>query len=126
MTWKDEIKRLWQGVGEESRVMSRETGGTSCREGARKGKKGFMYEGATPRKPVREKGEVRPGNFPVRRLLGDERFTQAVLEFLMTMSTGKLKKGCLDLRRERGGDGGGQASLGGLCGSRRCKEVPCI
>ena len=73
ITWKLE---LWKSVGEAS-------GSGKGSDNVYKGKKGFGHG---------VRGRNGPGNTRVRDLLADERFVEAVLEFLRT-KVGMLKSG---------------------------------
>ena len=86
-TWKEEIRTLWKEVGEIS----------GCREGkgagsVYKGRKGFCFN--------MKRKEARPGNFSVRKLMSDTRFTEVVLKFLENTGVGKVKEGVL-LNKDR-------------------------
>ena len=86
--WKNEIRELWKEVGKISnndRDMEDNTRGRRRNKGKRK--KGFGFF-------PRESG-VRPGNCTVGRLLGDSRFTEAVLSFLRNTKVGLIKKGVI-------------------------------
>ena len=79
--WKKEIRELWKAVSEG-------VGHSERREGhVLKGKKGFGYG-------VR-KGNKGPGNTTIRELLGDERYTEAVVEFLRVTKVGQVKEGMI-------------------------------
>ena len=86
--WKNEIRELWKKVGESSNIdrdnRSEDSGGKRNR---RKRRKGFGF--------VSREDRVRPGNCTVGRLLGDTRFTEAVLEFLKSTKVGLVKKGVI-------------------------------
>ena len=87
-TWKKEIKELWKKVGECSNVDGdSKSEKAEGRNNRRKRKKGFGFV-------VRE-NRVRPGNCTVGRLLGDTRFTEAVLDFLRCTKVGLIKKGTI-------------------------------
>ena len=79
-TWKSEIRKLWTEVGEISGA------GTNGGENRGvyeiyKGRKGFCF------------GVAKRKRRPVRDLLSDERFTEAVLKFLEETGVGKVKQG---------------------------------
>ena len=76
--WKDEIRSLWKKVGEISGDIRVRSGGEIY-----KGRKGFCF--GVDRKIVR------PGNTSVRKLLGDERFMEAVLKSLEYTGVGKIR-----------------------------------
>lgn len=94
VAWKQEIRELWDKVGEAS--MDNNASGN--RVVMFKGRKGFGFGVRT--------GKAGPGNTPVRELLADGRFSSAVLDFLKHTSVGKLKAGVLGdsfLAGRRGG-----------------------
>ena len=76
MAWKAEIRELWKSVGEAS--SDGMVPGVFRRF---KGKKGIRT------------GRPGPGNTPVRKLLSDHRFTEAVVSFLRNTAVGRAKKG---------------------------------
>lgn len=80
IAWKDEIRKLWKEVGEAS-------GNKNTGQSVYKGRKGFCLGMGS--------GVARPGNTPVRKLLSDERFVEAVLKSLESTGVGKVKQGVL-------------------------------
>ena len=86
--WKDEIRKLWKEVGDISNSDMGVEDNTHGRKGNKgKRKKGF---GFFPRE-----NRVRPGNCTIGRLLGDSRFTEAVLDFLRNTKVGLIKRGVI-------------------------------
>ena len=83
-TWKNEIKELWKEVGDISNDGGNMEGGP---QGRRKRRKGFGF--------FSQENRIRPGNCTVGRLLGDARFTEAVLKFLRNTKVGLIKKGVI-------------------------------
>ena len=83
VAWKDEIRTLWKRVGEAS-VSDKRRESTQGRR--YRGRKGFCL-GFT--------GEAGPGNAPVKKLLSDSRFTEAVIDFLRVTRVGDVKSGIL-------------------------------
>ena len=82
--WKSEIRELWKEVGE----ISNEGGSIEGRsQGRKKRRKGFGF--------FAQENRVRLGNCTVGRLLGDLRFTEAVLKFLRNTKVGLIKKGVI-------------------------------
>lgn len=77
--WKDETRSLWKEVGGISGDIRVGTGGEIY-----KGRKGFCFG--------MDRKVVRPGNTSVRKLLGDERFVEAVLE---CTGVGRVKQGVM-------------------------------
>ena len=80
-TWKEEIRLLWNTVGEISGVPSNRQGRIY------RGKKGFLLGSSG--------GRVGPGNCSVGRLFGDPRFVETVLKFLADTGVGKIKRGVI-------------------------------
>ena len=78
--WKKEIKELWKEVGEASG----KRGGHATDF---KSRKGFGYR-------VKE-AKARPSNTPIRELLSDDRYTEAVLAFLKATKVGEVKAGVI-------------------------------
>ena len=78
--WTAEIRRLWTAVGEASR-------GRERIDEPFKSRKGFGYR-------VRQ-ARARPSNTSIRDLLSDDRYTEAVLEFLETTRVGEVRAGAL-------------------------------
>ena len=83
-TWKNEIRELWKEVGDISNDGGSIEGGSQSR---RKRRKGFGF--------FAQENRIRPGNCTVGRLLGDSRFTEAVLKFLRNTKVGLIKKGVI-------------------------------
>ena len=79
-TWEREIKELWATVGKLSgkRVQA---------SGPFRSRKGFGYG-------VRQ-ARARPSNTPVRDLLSNEQYTDAVLGFLGAARVGEVKEGVI-------------------------------
>ena len=75
-TWKDEIRKLWTEVGEISGSIRGTSGGRVY-----KGRKGFYFG--------MDRKVVRPGNTSVKKLLLEERFVEAVLDFLECTGVGR-------------------------------------
>ena len=79
---------MWKRVGECSNIdgdsRSEKAEGRNNRK---KRRKGFGF--------VSRENRVRPGNCTVGRLLGDPRFTEAVLDFLRSTKVGIVKKGVI-------------------------------
>lgn len=75
MAWQAEIRTPWKNVSqmEDSRAKGKRLGGRPSRGG-----KGFGYG---------------PGNTTVRKLLSDEQYVGAVLEFLKTTRVGVTRRG---------------------------------
>ena len=82
-TWKNEIRELWRKVGEISGEGRRRT----SKAGPGRRSKGLGFRSQEYR--------VGPGNCPVRKLLCDPLFTEAVLDFLEKTDVGKIKKGVI-------------------------------
>ena len=86
--WKNEIKELWKKVGDISNNDRDRKNNTQVgRKNRERRKKGFGF--------VPRENRVRPGNCTVGRLLGDSRFTEAVLDFLRDTKVGLIKKGVI-------------------------------
>ena len=81
-TWKDVIRKLWTEVGEISGSIRDTSQGEIY-----KGRKGFCFG--------MDKKAVRPGNTSVRKLLSEERFVEAVLDFLECTGVGRVKQGVM-------------------------------
>ena len=79
---EDEIRSLWKEVEEISGDIRVRSGGEIY-----KGRKGFCF--GVDRKMVR------PGNTSLWKLLGDERFVEAVLKFLECTGVGRVKQGVM-------------------------------
>ena len=82
-TWKGEIRELWSAVGKIS-------GKRESREGMDetfKSRKGFGFH-------VRQ-ARARPSNTTVRELLSNNRYTEAVLDFLGKTRVGEVKEGVI-------------------------------
>ena len=88
----EEIKKLWRGVAEASGSKC-EMQGRSC-----KGKRG-SYLGWIDEW---ERAIRRPGNTPIRELMSDRRFTEAVLIFLRSTKVGRIKEVVLSSGRPSG------------------------
>jgi len=79
---------LWKKVGDISSSDRDSVSSTALEKGRRKRrKKGFGF--------ISGENRVRPGNCSVGRLLGDPRFTEAVLDFLRVTKVGLIKKGVM-------------------------------
>ena len=81
--WDKEIKELWSTVGKIS-------GRRSSQEGVDrpfKSRKGFGFH-------VRQ-ARARPSNTTVKELLSDDRYTEAVLDFLGKARVGEVKEGVI-------------------------------
>ena len=78
--WRNEIRELWETVGNISGKKDREEGS----DRPFKSKKGFGFH-------VRQAG-ARPTNTSIRELLSDERYTDAILRFL---GVGEVKAGVI-------------------------------
>ena len=93
--WKNEIKKLWKEVGEISSA-DRGSGerGPGCQRKGKRRKKGFGF--------FAQEYMVRPGNCSVGRLMGDTRFTDAILSFLRDTQVGLIKKGVIVRGEEAG------------------------
>ena len=78
--WAKEIKDLWKEVG-------RASGRRQERGGPFKSRKGFCFHVRMAR--------ARPSNTTVRELLSDDRYTEAVLEFLGKTKVGIVKEGVI-------------------------------
>ena len=84
----NEIRELWRKVGEISNADRDREGEISRGEKrGRKRRKGFGF--------FSQEFGVRPGNCTVGKLLGDPRFTEAVLSFLRDTQVGLIKKGVI-------------------------------
>ena len=79
-TWKKEIRELWKRVGEISGKGTERPG--KARPGRRS--KGFGFRSQEYR--------VGPGNCPVRKLLSEPLFMDAVLDFVEKTDVGKIKR----------------------------------
>ena len=82
-TWKKEIRELWKEVGK----ISGEGTGKSGKASPRRRRKGFGFRS--------HEYNVGPGNCPVRKLLSEPLFMEAVLVFLEKTDVGKVKKGVI-------------------------------
>ena len=82
-TWKDEIRELWEKVGNISGKRDRER----RIDRPFKSKKGFGFH-------VRQ-ARARPSNTTVRELLLNERYTEVVLDFLGKTRVGEVKAGVI-------------------------------
>ena len=82
-TWREQIRELWNRVGEISGEAVNRTG----RSGSRRGGKGFRLGSSG--------GRVGPGNFSMGKLFCEPQFTEAVLKFLEETDVGKVKKGVI-------------------------------
>ena len=80
---REEIKKLWRGVAEASGSKC-EMRGRSC-NGKRGSYLGWIGE--------RERAIRRPGNTPIRELMSDRSFTEALLIFLRSTKVGRIKEG---------------------------------
>lgn len=78
--WTGEIRKLWSKVGKAS-------GARVAVDAPFKSRKGFGYK-------IRQ-AQARLSNTSVRDLLLDDRYTEAVLEFLETTRVGEVKAGVL-------------------------------
>ena len=81
--WKEEIKELWEKVGNISGKRDREEG----RDRPFKSRRCFGFH-------VRQ-ARARPNNTTVRELLSNDRYTEAVLEFLGSTRVGEVKAGVI-------------------------------
>ena len=79
-TWRKEIEELWKEVG---RISGRREEG----EGPFRSRKGFGFH-------VRQ-ARARPSNTTVRELLSNDRYTDAVLNFLGQTRVGEVKEGVI-------------------------------
>ena len=82
-TWKDEIRKLWRTVGDASGKRREEKG----LDRPFRSRKGFGFR-------VRQ-ARARPSNTTVRELLSDERYTDAVLDFLKNTRVGEVRAGVI-------------------------------
>ena len=78
--WEKEIRELWNAVG-------RASGGRQEEDGPFKSRKGFGFH-------VR-RARARPSNTTVRELLSNDRYTEAVLDFLKKTRVGEVKEGVI-------------------------------
>ena len=78
--WGKEIRELWDAVGKIS-------GRRGEAEGPFKSRKGFGFR-------VRQ-ARARPSNTTVRELMSDDRYTEAVLNFLGKTRVGEVKEGVI-------------------------------
>ena len=81
-TWRKEIRKLWSEVGRISGERERDS-----RQGTHKSRRGFGFHVRTAR--------ARPRNTTVRELLSNNRYTEAVLEFLGKTRVGEAKEGVI-------------------------------
>ena len=85
ITWKEEIRTLWEEVGKISG--RREKAGGSDDGGPYRSRRGFGYH-------VRQ-ARARPSNTTIRELLSNDRYTGAVLDFLESTRVGEVKAGII-------------------------------
>ena len=78
--WKDEIRTLWKEVGEISGTRENKMSGNVY-----KGRKCFCFG--------MRRSMVHPGNCSIKKLMSEDRSTEAVLKFLESTGVGKVKEG---------------------------------
>ena len=88
-TWRQEITKLWNEVGRISGKRGKEKEGEEGEESGVpfKSRKGFGFR-------VRQ-ARARPSNTTIRELLSDDRYSEAVLDFLRETRVGEVKEGVI-------------------------------
>ena len=81
--WEKETKELWRAVGEAAGKKSKQDG----IDRPFKSRKGFGFH-------VRQ-ARARPSNTTIRELLSNDRYTEAVLEFLGRTRVGEVREGVI-------------------------------